>query len=141
LHGTARGEQLRWLLTRLRRLQGQFGSGVPQIVALSATVDDPAGIVEAFAPAGLFVQASGARTIERVAVSEAGGSTEEQVLAYLEQLDRPEKLLIFSNSRKRVDALALRFKSAERHGYVIRAHHGSLSKKLREEAEEAARKH
>ena len=58
--------------------------------------------------------------------------------AYLASLTKPEKVLVFSNSRRRVDDLAANMsKELNGLGYQVGAHHGSLSKKMREDTEEA----
>jgi ATP-dependent Lhr-like helicase len=128
-------------LARLRRVREAAGLSAPQVIALSATVDDPEGIRMAYAPSGVFLQAGGGRTIERVSVPGIGGAIEDQLPTYVERLEHPEKVLVFSNSRKRVDTLALRLRrDLEPFGYVVCAHHGSLARKIREDAEASARK-
>lgn len=51
-----------------------------------------------------------------------------------------QKVLVFCNSRRRVDDLAKElYRILKNQNYVVKAHHGSLSQKVREEAEEASR--
>lgn len=146
LYGTARGEQLRWLLQRLKRLreQARREHWVPhervQIVALSATVPDPEAVVRAFLPDGRMVSVPGGREIEVVPTPESIASVEGALPAYLARTQRPEKVLVFANARKRVDELAATLRpvlAALR--YETRAHHGSLDQAEREETEEIVR--
>lgn len=146
LHGTARGEQVRWLLERLRRLRrdatrkGWTQDDAVQVVGLSATMPDPDAVVAAFLRNGRTLHVPGGRDIETVGSPSSTALVEDALPAYLAQLDRPEKVLVFCNARKRVDTLAawLRPVLAEI-GYETRAHHGSLVQAVREEAEAAVR--
>lgn len=147
LHASARGEQLRWLLTRLRRLrryareQGWTRDEKMQIVALSATVPDFEAVRSRFVPNGSLITIGGGRTIEEVALAEGQCVSEVGIVAYLARSQEPEKLLVFCKSRKRVDLLALTLRDALlKAGYDVRAHHGSLSQQERESAEEAVRR-
>ena len=145
LHGTARGEQTRWLLERLRRLR-EFSlrkewtrdAGF-QTVALSATVPDPDSICRDHFPGHVrVVESPERRSIETVDLSSTDTEVESALPGYIEMLDRDEKILVFSNSRKRVDELSrhLSERTAPM-GYRVYAHHGSLGKDERENAEDA----
>jgi len=146
LHGTARGEQVRWQVERLRRLRrdarknGWTADAALQIVGLSATLPNPAVVVEAFLPGGITLHVSGGRAIETVSAQSSSALVVEALPAYLALLHRPEKVLVFSNARKRVDTLtaALRPILSDL-GYEIHAHHGSLDKAVREDAERAVK--
>ena len=146
LFGTARGEQVRWLVERLRRLREQAvreevgQDAAIQVVALSATVPDPDLLAAAFLRDPVVIEVAGGRTIEAVAPDVAVPSPEHAVPAYLRGSATPEKVLVFSNSRRRVDDLAA-FLGRELAplGYGVFAHHGSLSQRVREEAERAVR--
>jgi ATP-dependent Lhr-like helicase len=148
LHGTARGEMVRWLFERLARfLCRPMGGGAAggearpfQVVALSATVRDPGAVMGVYCPAGTLVEVPGTRPIEVV-----GGPdtvrTEDAILAYLGTLARPEKILVFCNSRARVDQLALEMRGPlEYAGCEVISHHGSLGKGIREAAETRLRR-
>lgn len=146
LFGSARGEQLRWLLERLRRLrvhahrEGWVRSPSLQVVALSATVPDPSAIARAYLRGGVVVTVGGGRTIEAIAPSTDVPSPEMAIPAYLRTLRQPEKLLVFSPARRRVDELAVLLREEVGPlGYSVHAHHGSLSAGAREHAEAAAR--
>jgi ATP-dependent Lhr-like helicase len=142
LHNTARGEQVRWLLERIARLrrysreQGWVTSSHIQHLALSATVSDPAEVLAAFLPNGIAIAVEGSRDIAVVAADAPTPAVEEQLPKYLDTISDPEKILVFSNQRKRVDTLSVALRPAlEARGYVVRAHHGSLSREEREATE------
>jgi len=144
-YGTSRGEQIRWLLERLRRLREHAlrkkwsTSKDVQIVALSATVPVPEQILEAYLPLGKKLIISGHREIE-AEIYPYTNSIEDQIEFYINRLEHPEKILLFCNSRKRVDHLANQLiLRLEKNGYEVYAHHGSLSKGLREKAETVIR--
>lgn len=151
LHGTSRGEQTKWLLERLKRLRlqaeskGWFHHSQVQLVGLSATVADPQSVINQFLPKGQIVSISGSRQLKQ-----EGGTSKtkmhevcpiQSVLAeYMTGLRQNEKILVFSNSRKRVDELTAYFRQNHTDtGFKITAHHASLSKILREETEKAVR--
>jgi ATP-dependent helicase Lhr and Lhr-like helicase len=146
LHGTPRGEQVRWLLRRLARLrvyaasQGWTRDSRMQVCALSATVDDVRAVAETCLREATLVQTPGGRLIEQVSVPCDSPAVEDALPALLSTHGAPDKILVFSNTRKRVDALAheLRQPLVES-GYKMCAHHGSLDRKLREEAEQTAK--
>ncbi|MHB8644261.1 MAG: DEAD/DEAH box helicase [Thermomicrobiales bacterium] len=140
LHGTARGEQVRWLLERLLQLLARAGASPPQVVALSATVPDPEAVRAAFLPGGAIVAVAGGREIEAVTPASASTRVEDALLAYLAGRRDKEKILVFCNTRRRVDTLtaALRAPLAAR-GYTVWAHHGSLDQRMRERAEAEAK--
>lgn len=146
LHASSRGEQVRWLLERLRRLrehaktEGWTRSDRLQVIALSATVPDPEGVRAAYLPEGQLIQLTGGREIESVVPDCDSPGVEAALPAYVEQLSQPEKILVFSNARLRVDALAMQMRpTLERLGYAVRAHHGSLAQGQREATEAAAK--
>lgn len=146
LHGTARGEQLVWLLKRLKKLRnyaqskGWTKSSDFQTVALSATIPDSNAVMKKyFSHEVSLVEIRQKRPIELVHAPSDTIDTEPSICQYIKSLDRSEKILIFSNTRKRVDILSQRLKNELfGTGYEIYAHHGSLSKCEREEAEWAA---
>lgn len=147
LYGTSRGEQLRWLLKRLKRLRehavtkGWIKSGFIQTVGLSATLAAPDKVISHFLREnGQLISTPGRREIETVVVECKNPSIENALPSYLSELQKPEKVLVFCNSRKRVDSLSSSMRNAiESYGYKVCAHHGSLSKRVREDAEELLR--
>lgn len=147
MHGSARGEQLRWLLGRLRRLRAHAQreqwcrTDDLQVIGLSATVPDPDAVCASYLPGGgKTILVAGSREIELVEAPGACGSVQEVLPAYLETLTGPEKVLVFSNARKKVDALSADMApTLARLGYSSRGHHGSLSQPEREAAERAVK--
>lgn len=147
LYGSARGEQVRWLLQRLRRLKkqawekGWCRSPAIQLVGLSATINNPELVLEAFIPGGQPVVVKGKREIECIAPLQEPKGIIDGLLAYIAEAPQKEKILVFCNTRKDVDYLAYTMREElTHHGYEILAHHGSLSQHIREQAEEMARK-
>lgn len=144
LHGTARGEQVRWLIERLRRLRAQAknegwspNDGF-QIIALSATIAQPEAVADAYLPNGQIVQVPGQRQISTATSSSPDSSVESALPSYLSSAVAPEKILVFSNSRRRVDYLAAHLRPVlAKLSYEVRGHHGSLATREREAAERA----
>jgi len=140
-----RGEQLRWLTERLRRLRvqsrekGWTAHEDLQVLALSATIPDMDGVNRRFLRDGIVVHVPGAREIERVGAS--GVLQVEKALPdHLRSTQEGLKVLVFSGSRRRVDTLSAKLhKSLSPFNYKVIAHHGSLSRSMREGAEEAAK--
>ena len=140
LHGSPRGEMLRWLLHRLNQLKtyaaskGWCRDAATQIIALSATISQPASIISQYLCQGDIVTVTGNRQIDVVA---QGQPVHRALTVYISALKSPEKILVFCNSRKRADTLANRMAELLlRQNYVSAVHHGSLSKNLREATEE-----
>ncbi|NLZ29672.1 MAG: DEAD/DEAH box helicase [Methanomicrobiales archaeon] len=124
LDGTYRGDQVRLLLRRLRCIRQDFS-----VYALSATVSNPAEAAARYAPDCEIIQAAGKR-----AFRESYVQTLDEVKEYAER-EGINKFLIFCNSRKRTEAIAVEARRLWEPGRVV-VHHGSLHKKERGEAEE-----
>ena len=146
LHGSARGEQVKWLIERLRRLRLQAKrekwttDDQIQIVALSATVPSPEEVLRAYLPGGEKVIVPGSRTIENVNAPDGNSEVETALPSYLASLERPEKVLVFANKRTRVDSLtAFLRRELKPLGYSALAHHGSLDQSERESTEQAVK--
>jgi len=146
LLGSARGEHVRWLIERLMLLKRHakkekwIKNDSIQRVALSATVPAPDKVAKDYLDAerGRVVFVPGGRRIDVVCDEEAAPLTEDCLLSYLKMPGKSEKILVFCNARKRVDTLLDAMKeNIEKAGFVALAHHGSLSKTVREEAEYA----
>lgn len=124
LDGTYRGDQLRLLLKRLRHIRRDFS-----VYALSATVSNPEEVAARYAPDCEIIQVAGRRAFRESyvqALEEVAECAEKEGL---------NKFLIFCNSRKRTETLAVEAKRLWGPGRVV-VHHGSLHKKERTEAEE-----
>lgn len=149
LDGTPRGDQIQWLVHRLMKLR-EFAcqkkwsdSSEVQILALSATIPNAEKICEKYFPPTVKVlQSTKQRPIEIVKSPSLKGDVESSIPEYIKNLNKEEKILIFSNSRKRVDALTKQFsKNLRPFGYEVLPHHGSLSKSERETTESFAQTH
>lgn len=146
LHSGPRGEQVRWLLERLRRLRRQARArgwttdDHLQIVALSATVPDAPGVRDAYLLDGQAIIVPGGRAIETIGAPSASARIEAALPSLLAAPGAPAKVLAFCNARQRVDELTARLRPTLRGmGYAVRAHHGSLDREEREATEAAAR--
>jgi ATP-dependent Lhr-like helicase len=146
LDGTARGEQARWLLERLRRLRAQAkramwtSSDRVQVVALSATIPNPDEVIDRYLRGGEHIAIPGGRPIEIVQAPGGEADVEMALPAYLAPVTGPKKALVFANSRNRVDSLtAMLRRTMEPLGYAVFAHHGSLDRSEREATEEAVK--
>ncbi len=125
LDNTYRGDQLRILL---RRLQDISSHSDLSVYLLSATLSDPHQIASRYTDDFEVVMVSGRREIDYHII----GSHEE---AY--QLARSRhwnKVLCFCNMREVVEIVAANLVELW-HPYPVFAHHGSLSRRIREEAE------
>ncbi len=149
LYGSSRGEQVRWLLERLRRLKAQAfkekwcDDEKIQIIAMSATMKEPEKILKYYIPDGEIIKAEGKREINLI--SDEIVSIDETIFKHFCSIDfqnRFKKILIFCNSRNKVDALVAELRSILKDSsYQIVSHHGSLAKSEREETEEILKRH
>lgn len=129
LDGTARGDQLRVLLNRLRRINKHQPFAVH---LLSATLSNPHDVAQRYTDRFEVVTAGHNRSIEAFYVS----SVEE--LYQLARARQVKKLLCFCNMRESVEEMATTLTELWR-PYPVVAHHGSLAKRIREEAEQVMR--
>ena len=169
--GSARGDQLCWLLARLQRLtrmnvdQLPDGTGRLQVCAASATVSDPDGLADRMlGPSASALHVVGTReidvflssdwipldSVENVVglrdrlelapareIAECAAARLRQAMAPADETVR--KALVFVPSRRLCDILSTHLGGALRMHRDIRvlAHHGSLARRVREEAEQA----
>ena len=126
LDGTARGDQLRLLLIRLRQLIEPLSLSVH---LLSATLANPDEVAQRYMQAYEIVTVAGQREADYQILN----SHEE--VKKLARDRKWKKLLYFCNKRKKVEKVA-----SELEGlwspYPVMIHHGSLSQQIREEAEQ-----
>lgn len=143
LDGTPRGDQLRALVARLARLHRAAvsrGDRDPnarlQTVLVSATVEDPAALVAAFAPGARTIACGGARAIHTVGFTLGG---EDELVRALARIPRSEaaKLLVFTRSRAECEEVAGHLAGRPPYGPHVFAHHASLSRRARLTAEAA----
>lgn len=122
---TYRGDQLRILIRRLASLSKNEPLGIH---LLSATLSDPHQIALRYAVDFEMIIVPGQRRIEYQLV----GSQEE--LLQLAKNNGWKKALYFCNLRQSVESLGT-YLSRLWHPYPVVAHHGSLNRRVREEAE------
>jgi len=140
LSGTARGDQLRFLLRRLtaylRFKRGDEDASF-QRVAMSATLPKPEETAEAFLGTGAeVVSISGQREIEATIIRADGDDASRARLAMeaTQRFNTVEKVLVFVNSRAQVD-LARHYQIGPFAHSPVFGHHGNLSRHNRENVE------
>jgi len=136
LDGTARGDQLRLLLHRLRATIGKR-NGRLQVIATSATIHDPKGLAERYLEDAYQVITGESKAIEGQFVECSGPN---KLLALLDRSWGPNggryrKILVFVASRRDVEQLASLASGHPRLSSRVLAHHGSLSRNERERVE------
>lgn len=129
LDNTPRGDQLRILLIRLRRLLKNRDQKL-QYCALSATIDD-LGIGERYFPEPKVCFLESPREIENILISTQNFVGE---IIKIAQEYMFNKILIFFNARSLVESFSQKFNHPPFAGKVL-VHHASLPKTKREEVE------
>lgn len=128
LDNTYRGDQLRVLVTRLQAL-----TSTPLTTHLiSATLADPAAVAARYITGATIVAVDGQRS---ASLQFAAGHHEVKRLARAKGW---RKLLYFCNKREQVEVVA-RDLTEVWQPYPVVPHHGSLSRHMREEAEQVLR--
>jgi ATP-dependent Lhr-like helicase len=125
LDNTYRGDQMRLLLYRLQNLAS---NRTFSIYLLSATLSQPHQIAERYVSEFVVVMVAGQREIDYHIV----GSHDE--VYHLARQKGWKKVLYFCNLRESVEATAAVLGQLW-HPYPVVAHHGSLNRRVREEAE------
>ncbi|MEZ6019808.1 MAG: DEAD/DEAH box helicase [Planctomycetota bacterium] len=130
LDGTVRGDQLRILLERLDRAT----ENPVQRIAASATVDHSESLAARYLHEPVLCIARGDR---KVKARSFAGTDPAATAAHLRELAKAglRKILIFVPGRADVDQLATALRGQAPFGERIFAHHGSLSKAVRERSE------
>lgn len=128
LYGNPRGDQLSFLLQRLKGLI----SRPLQIIALSATLGDPESVARWLCP-----HAKPARIIAdshpRKIVASFRWQADNTIFHRLLVERRHNKVLVFSNSRRRCDDIFLEMQGSE--PYEVFVHYSTLEKEAREHVE------
>lgn len=138
LDGTVRGDQLRVLVTRLR---GRLAAGHRQlqVVGASATVAESAEMAARYLlPGATVVTVGERRTVKARIVQQRDPAAVEAKLLGLARLGF-RKILAFSDTREGVEALARHLRGRPPFGHAVLAHHGSLARRVRLQAEERFR--
>lgn len=128
LLSTKRGAHLAVLLERLRELAGDF-----QLVMLSATVNDPLGVLRAFSGSskrkGIHI---GSKDLKSIRISVLP-PTDNISGAIEEIMKKHHKLLIFTDSRRLAERLHSELEKIGLKGFAV--HHSSVSRSVRENVE------
>jgi ATP-dependent Lhr-like helicase len=131
LDGTTRGDQLRILLGRLRHLRGNL-----RAVAVSATIAHPGAVAGRYLRDAVLVRDDRRHPIKARLVR---GRAPRVVARHLEGLcrqGRTRKVLLFADRRDLVEEYAAELRSMPVFQGAVFAHHGSLSRAVREATEE-----
>jgi ATP-dependent Lhr-like helicase len=141
LDNTVRGDQLRILLNRLRRLKsyavarGDAASDAVQYCALSATIGEPASVAARYFSDPQVVQVAGQRAIDAELIELTGAETLIALFAGLKQRGC-KKVLAFCPSRADCEQWAYRLRPGSPFGDCVYVHHASLAASVRRAAEE-----
>ncbi len=129
LHTSPRGDQLACLVARLRRIAPEL-----QVVASSATVDDPEALAQRYlAGEPHRVQVSAEREIRARIVRGGAAALHEALVRVAPQGVR--KVLAFVPRRADAERLSGAFRGRPPFGEAVYLHHGSLSRARREAVE------
>jgi ATP-dependent helicase Lhr and Lhr-like helicase len=137
---TVRGDQLRILLNRLRRLKryaltrGDVASEAVQYCALSATIHDPASVAARYFNDPLVLQVAGQRAIDAEVIELDGPETLIQLFAGLQRRGC-KKALAFCPSRAECEEWAYRLRPDSPFGDCVYVHHASLAASVRRAVE------
>ncbi len=142
LDGTPRGDQLRVLLNRLRRVRayaaahGDAPNAEVQYVALSATVAAPEAAAARYFPAPRVLRVGGARELSVEWIS-GDGKKADALLAYLRGANARGwgKILVFCNSRPEVEAYAAATREDGRAEGAVLVHYSNIAAGRRRETE------
>ncbi|MGH9836572.1 MAG: DEAD/DEAH box helicase [Blastocatellia bacterium] len=138
---TVRGDQLRILLNRLRRLKkyalsrGDAASDVLQYCALSATISDPAVSAAGYFTNPQVIAVAGQRAMDAELIELDGAETLIRLFAGLKQRGC-KKVLAFCTSRAECEEWAYRLKPDSPFGDRVYVHHASLDARVRRGVED-----
>lgn len=125
LDNTCRGDQIRLLIPRLRSLASQADFSVQ---LMSATLSSPREVASRYVSEFEVVTAPGRRELDHYILDSL-----EKVLGLARERGW-KKLLVFCNLRESVERIAEEL-TVLRRPYPVVVHHGSLDRRIREEAE------
>ena len=128
LDGTARGDQLRILVQRMRVERRLEGGPLPlQVVAVSATVPDPERLALRYLVDPKIIRAGHRRPIWADVIGPRSMDVlAARLLHHARQGKR--KVLVFCNGRREVEELAAGLRGRAPFRNTVFAHHGSLSR-------------
>ena len=137
---TVRGDQLRILLNRLRRLKryafsrGDITNEAIQYCALSATMHDPAAVAARYFNDPLVIQVAGQRAIEAELLELESVVTLDFLFTELKSRG-VKKVLAFCQSRAECEQWAFEMRTGTPFADRVFVHHASLDAKVRRHAE------
>jgi ATP-dependent helicase Lhr and Lhr-like helicase len=147
LHGTARGQQLRAVVARLRAAARRPSDerDIFQTVAMTATIRDSAAVGATWCGAGVqVIEVGGGRSIEMDTIPTAHGTVGHALAVRVEELVKAgedPKILVFANSRNRAHALAAELAELLRRTKIpVFFHSGVLARTERERVEVAMKR-
>jgi ATP-dependent Lhr-like helicase len=138
---TARGDQLRVLLNRLRRLRkfahtkSDAATSDVQFFGLSETVDEPETVAARYFIEPLAIIGAGRRAIDAEFAEWHGPESLRELFGTLAQRG-VRKVLAFCQSRNECEELAYIFRGETPFGERVYAHHAHLAARLRQTVEE-----
>lgn len=147
LHGQPRGQQLRHVIARIGRAAEPPESPRDgfQVVGMTATLDDIAGVAETWLGKGAKVLSHGTPRdidLQLIDVDGGGDADGERARALARWLDQAaaEKVLVFANSRNGAHALAAHLhRELEGTRWPVHLHFGALATAERERVEDEMR--
>jgi ATP-dependent Lhr-like helicase len=137
---TPRGDQLRILLNRLRRLKhyalsrGDIANDALQYCALSATIHDPAAVAARYFDHPRVIQVVGPRALDAELLELDSAATLDLLFAELKSRG-VRKVLAFCQSRAECEHWAFEMREGTPFGDRVFVHHASLDAKVRRHAE------
>ncbi len=140
LDNTARGDQLRVLLNRLRRLRrfafsrGDSINDEVQFCALSATVQDPLAVAARYFSAPVVIQTVGQRGFDAELIEMQGHQSLRLLFADFQRRSI-RKAMAFCNSRAECEELARVFRQGSPFGDHVFVHHANLDARVRHATE------
>src|ERR1043166_3827600 len=138
---TARGDQLRILLSRLRRIRafarsrGDAANEEVQFCALSATMPDAVGLAARYFMNPVLIQAEGMRALDAELLPLTGPAALRQLFATLRGRGC-KKVLAFCQRRAECEEWAYLLRGSAPFGDEVFVHHASLSARARHAVEE-----
>jgi ATP-dependent Lhr-like helicase len=140
--GTPRGDQLRVLLNRIRRIrayafaQMQTTDAALQYIALSATLSDPAAAARYF-PVDQVIHVAGQRPLEAEVIA-MQPDTADTLIDYLYTFRARgwHKALVFCNSRAEVESYAAAIRQNSPFGDAVYVHYSNIAPVRRREIEQ-----
>ncbi len=137
---SVRGDQLRILLNRLRRIKryaferGDIAKNELQFCALSATINDPAEVASRYFADPFVAQAAGQRAVDAELIAMEGPETLAELFATMKQRG-VRKALAFCTRRADCEQWGRLLRQGSLFGNHVYVHHASLEARVRRSVE------